>query len=286
MAFLNGTFLGYSTLQYQLNTIEPVSYNKVTLYGGESVFSKFHIQNKVLSEEEIKAINPTDNILWQPSTILLANFNHTLDGGNIIYLPSALIGWKVYRRDVSTDISTLIATVGTGISTYIDYGVSAYRTYIYEILPYTEGTIGAPLITNSIETNFFGWYLMPYDIAINGGKVFKFDFNLDSSDLSNEVDVKIYETYTKKPSVGMTDRDYLTGTISCIAGTINVDGTLYQPTDYISELRSFINNKKPKILKSRKGDVWKVVTYGMPQSFNDEVGEQITTITFNFSEVN
>ena len=282
MAYLNGAFLGYSTMQYQLNTIDPVSYNKVTIYGGQSIFDKFHIQNIILTNEQIQAINPTDNILWQPSTLLLADFDSTLDGGNIVYLPSALVGWKIYRKEVGSEISLLIGEMDAGNRTFVDYGVPAYRNFVYEIIPYTVNELGSPIVTNEIFTDFFGWYLMDY---INPSIVYKFDLNLTSQEMSNETDVTIYETYTKKPVANIGDRDYLKGNVNCIAGAVNVNNTLYQPIDYLTDLRSFINNKKPKLLKSRKGNVWKVITYGMPEKFMDELNEQVSTISFNFCEV-
>lgn len=282
MTYLSGTFLGYSTLQYQQNLVSPISYNKVTLYGGQSIFSKFHIQNIALTNSQIQAIDPTNNILWQPSTILLANFNHTLDGGNIISLPSSLTGWLIYRKEVGSNISVLIAEVDVGISKYIDYSVAAYKNYLYEIIPYTSNELGSPLVSNEIYTDFYGWYLMNYE---NPEVVYKFDLNLSSQELSNEVDVTIHDTYMKKPVITIGKRDYLKGSISCIAGTINADGTLYNPIQYLEDLRSFINNGKHKTLKSRKGNVWKVITYGMPEKFFDEIGDQPVTIYFNFCEV-
>ena len=284
MAFLSGTFLGYSTMQYQPPIPSPISYNKITLYGGQSIFDKVHIQNIALTNSEIQAIDPFAQILWKPTTLLLANFDaKTLDGGNIISLPSALVGWKIYRRDTSTDISTLIATVDAGTTTYIDYTIGAYRNYVYEIFPITTNEIGSPLVTDNTYADFYGWYLMHYD---SPSTVYKFDLNLSSSELMNETNVVIYETYTQKPSVSMGNRDFIKGAISCIAGTINADGKLYQPVDYLNQLKSFINDKNVKLLKSRKGDTWKVITYGMNEKFMDEVSEQLVTITFNFSEVN
>jgi hypothetical protein len=112
-----------------------------------------------------------------------------------------------------------------------------------------------------------------------------FDLNLSSGDMSNETDVTIYEGYTQKSSIAIGNRDYLKGTISCIAGTVTTSNTLSQTVDYLDDLRAFINNKRAKYLKSRKGDVWKVVTWGMSVKYMDELSEQVATITFNFFEV-
>ena len=283
MAFLNGTFLGYSFIQRQNNIPPKLSFTKVTLYGGQSIFDKLHIQNIALTNDQIKEINPNSQIKWGLNTILLSNFDtFTLDGGNVISLPSALVGWKIYRRDLSTNISTLIATILAGTKTYVDYEVAAYKNYQYELIPYTSDAQGSPIVTSNLYTDFFGWYLMDYD---NPEVVYKFDLNLTSGELANEVNITEYETYTQKPVFAQGERDYIKGQISCIAGTINSEGNLYQPIDYLDDLRAFINSGRTKLLKSRKGHVWKVITYGMPQKMMDEVGEQPVNISFSFSEV-
>jgi hypothetical protein len=281
--YLKGAFLGYSTLQYQPSLPVPIPYNKITFYGGSTIIDKIHIQNIELTGAQVQAINPIDTISWQPTTVLLANFDtDTLDGGNIISLPDALVGWKIYRTDTSTNISTLINTIAPTEGDYIDYSVAAYKTYFYEIIPYTATTQGSPLTTASIYVDIFGWYLCDYD---SPSIVYLFDLNLSSNQIENETNVTTYETYTQKPVYSIGQRNYIRGSISCIAGEILSDGTIYQPVDYLDDLRSFINNGKTKILKSRKGHVWKVITYGMPMKFMDNIGEQVTEISFNFSEV-
>lgn len=282
MAFLNGTFLGYSAFETLVDS-PLLSFTKVTLYGGQSIFDKLHIKNIALTNDEIIAIDPTTKIKWGLNTNLLAEFDTgTLDGGNVISLPNALIGWKIYRRDLSNNISTLIAVVDAGIHTYVDYTVGTYKNYQYEFMPYNDDVLGSPLVTDVVNTNFFGWYLMNYN---NPDVVYKFDLNFSSNQLSNETDITIYNTFVDKPSVGIGNRNYLKGSISCIAGSIIANGTLYQPIEYLDDLRNFINNQKPKMLKSRKGDVWKVTTDSMSIKYMDDIGEQPATITFNFNGV-
>ena len=59
-----------------------------------------------------------------------------------------------------------------------------------------------------------------------------------------------------------------------------------QSVEYLDILRAFINNGKPKILKSRKGHVLKVITYGYEASpLNSGILQQPYIVKFNFEQV-
>lgn len=283
MAFLNGTFLGYSSLQYQPPIPSPISYTKVTFYGGQSIFDKIHIQNIALTNDQIQTIDPTAQISWKPTTLLLANFDtKTLDGGNIISLPSALVGWKIYRRDTSTDISTLIATVPSGTTSYTDYGVPTNKTVSYEIFPYTANELGSPVITSNITTNYYGYYLVNMD---GTGNVFKFDLELQSGEYQNNEIFVQYETYTQYNAYAIGKRKFFSTSISALAGTIDANGNIVQSSDYLIELRDFIQNGKLKYFKDRKGNIFAGLTHNYRQKqLNDAVQQQVFVVSFDFIE--
>lgn len=283
MAFLNGTFLGYSSLQYQPPIPSPISYTKVTFYGGQSIFDKIHIQNIALTNTQIQAITPTDQITWQSTTILLANFDaHTLDGGNIISLPSALVGWKIYRRDTSTNISTLIATVTAGTTFYTDYGVATNKTVYYEIFPYTSSALGSPLKTNNVTTDYYGYYLMNIDAT---GNIYKFDLELQSSDYQNNENFVQYDTYTQYNSYAIGKRKFFSTSISALAGTITINNELSQDVSYLITLRDFIQNGKVKYFKDRKGNIFAGLTHNYRQKqLNDAISQQVFVVSFDFIE--
>ena len=282
MAYLNGTFLGYSTMQYQLNTIDPVSYNKVTLYGGQSIFSKVHIQNVALTNEQIQAINPTDDIIWKSSTLLLANFSHTLDGGNIVYLPSALVGWKIYRKEVGSEISVLIGTMDAGNSIFVDYAVSAYKNFTYEIIPYTGNELGSPIVTDEIYTDFFGYYLMNMDGTDN---VYKFELEAKGSDYQNNENFVEYKSYTEFNSYAIGKSKFFNTSVSALFGTVNADGTFTQSSETLLQLRDFIQNGKLKYFKDKKGNIFAGLTHNYKQSVLDNgIQSQPFTISFDFVE--
>jgi len=281
--FLGGWLLGISTFDYAISSPQTRSYSKIKLYGGSTDFDRLHIYNTVKVASFISAIDPNISQAWTPDTILLAEFNHSLDGGNVINLPAALTGFQIYRKEAGSSTSTLLTTVPNGTLQYVDYTTQAYKTYSYEIVPITDTEIGSPLIPDTIYTDYFGWYLMDYDTP---STVYKFDLNIKSGTISNETDVTTYQNYTQKPSVAQGERNYIKGEISFMAGEISaVDGTLQQTSDYLTDLRTFINNQKPKLFKSRKGDVWKILTYGLNVSYTDEIEQQPAMVSFTFCEI-
>lgn len=280
---LGGWLIGLSTFDYAISSPESRSYSNIKVYGGNTIIDKLHIYNTIKTDDFIASVSTTVPHVWTTDTILLAEFTYTLDGGNVINLPTALTGWEIYRREVGATTNALITTVPAGTMQYVDYGVSAYKTYTYELIPITATSIGAPVIPDNIYTDFFGWYLMDYD---NPTTVYKFDLDVKSGTLSNEVDVTTHQNYTQFPSVAQGDRNYIRGEFSCLAGAIDCGtGEIIQPSEYLETFRAFINNKRPKTFKSRKGDLWKVLTYGCNIEYMDEIQQQPATIQFSFCQI-
>jgi hypothetical protein len=53
----------------------------------------------------------------------------------------------------------------------------------------------------------------------------------------------------------------------------------------LKEIEDFVSDGQTKILKSTKGDIWKVKTSDFDYKYMDNIGEQPYTISFKFKEV-
>ena len=74
------------------------SYNKATLYG-KSLVDYIWVKNKVDTQEEINStLSLTYEPEWDSNTFLLANFNNTLNGGNIASVGDRILYWQIYKR--------------------------------------------------------------------------------------------------------------------------------------------------------------------------------------------
>ena len=281
--FLAGSFLGLSTFQSIEGTNIPLrkTYSKVRVYGN-SIIDKLQIKNIEMSDSELQNIIMTDNLIWDANTLLMAEFENDLVAGNIADLTNPIIKWQVNRREVGGSTLKALDIVDVGISEYVDYSAQHGKNYIYSLFATSENEQSEPLECEEIETDFFGYYLVDEE----EGKVFKFDLNVQSGTKQYQEDVTIMDNYTEYPSIAMGKRKYFTSSISCICGTVSINGQLQQSNEYVSELRNYILNGKKKIFKTRKGEIYKVFTSNYSeQQLDDGIKEQVILISFNLTEV-
>lgn len=163
---------------------------------------------------------------------------------------------------------------------------------------------------NSIFVKYDDWSMVDIiednDIYITDGDVWKFKYNLESSDIPVNNSVTLYDTLSKYPQFGYGKKSYASSGLSCLLGDVGVhyqqtacgikekDG--YYETD-INDLSSnniakylkwkkFVGNNNMKLLKDIKGNKWIVRINEKPSvKNNDSSQEQLYTISFEWSEV-
>lgn len=278
--YLNGYVLGVSYLSNTQSTPTKRAFSKITIHGNATI-DKLHVKEVVLSNEELLQLNFTGTRIWDSDTILLAEFEGALGAGNITNLVNPITQWEINRKEISETAFKKLGVVDGNKSTFTDWTTQANKEYVYNIFALTDTEVGEPLETESIKTDYYGWYLIDKESGIS----YEFNLNIQSGGIENVTDMAIYDGYTKYPSFSIGQRDYIKGSLSAIAGDILTNGKLYQPTDYLDDLRAFINNGKEKILKSRKGHIWNVMTTNYREApLSDDVQEQPYTISFDFIE--
>ena len=275
--------MGLSTFQSVEGSNIPLrhTYQKIRIYGNATI-DKLQIKNIEMSDEDLQNIIMTDNSIWDINTLAMAEFENDLIAGNISNLINPVTKWQVNRREVSGSTFKVLDVVDVGVSEYIDYSAQHGKNYIYSLFATSENEQSEPLECEEIETDFFGYYL----ISEEEGKVFKFDLNVQSGTKQYQEDVTIMDNYTEYPSIAMGRRKYFTSSISCICGTVSINGQLQQSNEYVSELRDFILNSKNKIFKTRRGEIYKVFCSNYSeQQLDDGIKEQVILISFNLTEV-
>lgn len=163
---------------------------------------------------------------------------------------------------------------------------------------------------NSIFVKYDDWSMVDIiednDIYITDGDVWKFKYNLESSDIPVNNSVTLYDTLSKYPQFGYGKKSYASSGLSCLLGDVGLhyqqtacgikekDG--YYETD-INDLSSnniakylkwkkFVGNNNMKLLKDIKGNKWIVRINEKPSvKNNDSSQEQLYTISFEWSEV-
>lgn len=59
-----------------------------------------------------------------------------------------------------------------------------------------------------------------------------------------------------------------------------------QSADFIDLIQDFVNNKTDKLLKTKKGDIFRIVTSNFSRSqFVQESKEQVDVVSFDFEQI-
>lgn len=279
--YFGGSLIGISFFQEATMSPIPLAYDKVTMHG-DNIIDSFQLFDIDMTDEEFDLYNFNMTPNWGDNTLALSNFTNNLVAGNTT-LTNPLTGWDIYRRETGTTVLKYLGSTNTNIIHYLDYEAPSRKNYQHVIFPKTATEIGEPIITASVPADFFGWFLIGDDSE--GKYVYKFDIDLDFGGYQNEEDFTEHATYNKYNAFAKGSRDFLKGTIRVYAGTIEADGTSLQPVEYLSEMRSRINDSSTKILKSRKGEIWKVKTHSFSMNpIHNGIEQQPYYIGFEFIE--
>ena len=137
--------------------------------------------------------------------------------------------------------------------------------------------------------------------------IWKIKYNLETGDITNNTSVTKWDTLGKYSQVSIGERGYASSSISCLLGDISQytvtrqndidvkkDGyneyksndKYYSNVQKLNEWQDFCRDGQLKLLQDYKGNKWIVQILENPtHSININTQEQITTISFNWSEV-
>lgn len=273
--YLGSSFLGTSFFGGGQSTPPATPFIKVILYG-KSIVDKLRVSQKVYTLPELLAINITDTLMWDSDTLAMCEFNNTTSAGNVGDLGSPLVRFDIYRKEITSSLSTKVASVASTITEYVDYTITRGLTYIYEIFPVTATKVCSPLVSNDILADYFGYYL----IDESDSTVFWFDWDVISNSMDIEEDFTTYNTYTKYGAFAKGNRQYYKTSVSALA-----TNTSEQTIAELDLLKTVVSNDNTKLWKTRKGQIFRVKTHGYSQSqLDDGIGSQPYKIGFNIIE--
>jgi hypothetical protein len=277
--FLGNFILGITPLA-SYSSPTPFAYNKLEVFGGNTRLDYVQILNRELTESEIMSINIDSEPIWDGSTIALATFEgDSLAIGNITGLTNPILGYFINRRTGNSGVYNRIGT-SSAEGIYNDWKTGGNsQIYEYQIIAYNNTQQSNPIYT-SVTTSYYGDYI----IDESTGQGYIADWNIERNDFTNEVAFQRYDGFNKYSAYSVGKRNFLTTNVSAIIN-LGCDG-LNQPTSFLEEFRSFINNGNKKIYKTRKGEVYNVVTYGCNYSeLNISIRENPYLLSFEIMEV-
>jgi hypothetical protein len=292
MSFQSGSFLGVSfvgTSNLMGYSGQPVirPYKKLTIFG-EATFDDVHAMRGTYSLEDIQALDISVEDEYTIDTIYLASFeNENLAAGNVIGLSEPVLLWEVNRRQNGSSVLTKVGDIENVESEdaleFTDKTVTKNESYEYVIFGISENEVSEPLVSNSIDTYYDAHILIGEDTE----DIYVLNLNLESSNVSNITDYNRYDGYDKYSAHSFGKRDFESSIITAILGDVSEarDGIIQTISD-LSDFRAFINNGKPKIYKSQKGEIYRVVTTETSrQVLSDKINGQPYVVSFKWEEI-
>jgi len=284
--FLSGSFIGVSFFQniVGIPSPSPKIYDKLKIYGNATI-DKLQIENIEIDNEILTNIAISDRLIWNPTTILLAEFENNLIAGNVANLDSPVTKWQISRIESDSSVLKILGAVDVGVTEFTDFSCQQNKIYEYQINALNSDQISEPFLTDEIEMNFYGWFLIGNDLD-GSTYVYMLDLNVDFGGFQTEEDMTEYSTYTQFNAFAKGNRRFRRGTLTAIAGEISSnDSSILQSVDYVDELQIRIQDISTKTLKSRKGDILKVKTKGFSVTpLNNGIESQPYIVKFDFIE--
>jgi uncharacterized protein (DUF486 family) len=265
---------GYSVLGLDiLSDALPAKqqYTKETFYG-ESVIDSIEIKDINLSESDIFSID-SEVTEFNVNTILLANFENTLEAGNLVSgFSMPAVGYRVRRKIEGDLLNPTIALINdVNMTSYVDCTVANNQSYIYTVVSIFDDNVnrreGLGLESEAINVSFWGWMLS----SLDGNTNYNFFIGNESGEINSNKDIKIFENYTKYPAFRIGVREYRNSEFKTMPVTVDSNNNIIFTETYLKGLVSFLNNGQEKILRSPSNDVIKVVTSNAKYKYLDEI---------------
>ena len=242
--------------------LSRINYDSIKLQNG--IFSHWYLTRDISS-----SYSPDEPTEWDYLTLMDANFNGTLEAGNVGYDLTQIEGIKIKRRKIiDYDWITIkfvsISELTDSLSfSFNDNTAQSGIEYEYAFVPVTSGVEGN-YITNTIKSKFEGVFICDKET------IYKFYAGVSYGNNQKVQQIGVFEPMGRKYPVVVSNSliNYETGSFT---GTV-------LPNDYLEnhkldtlnmvkerkDLLDFLTNKKAKILKDWNGNIWLMIITNNP----------------------
>ena len=264
--------------------LRNVSYDSVMLKNG--IFSHWYITHDV--DSPYSSIEPTT---WDYLTVMDANFNGTLQAGNIGYLIDNIDGLRIKRRKVGEydwitlkyiDIESLEESLSFTINDYLNQNNVEYE---YAFVPVSQGTEGN-YISNTINSKFDGVFICDFDT------IYKFYAGVKYGAGQRVQKIGVFEPLGRKYPVVVSNAllNYETGSFEgYVINNDFLETRILDDKVMIEErkrLLDFLTNKKAKVLKDWNGNYWLMIITGNPSiNYANGSGMRLASVGAEWTEV-
>ena len=266
--FLGTGFLGLDTIPYPTKNIN--SMNKIVL--NNSVVDALHIEKCTSATEEEYYEIPTFS--W--NTIFSANFDDNLTAGNTDWILNNIQELYVKMREKGTFdwitiqhyfINNLEDFTFSGMS-FLNASGKTYEIAFVPIIKSSEGSYEGSYSIYDVESKFDSLMLCDKD------SVYSTLLDVGSCDTTRNIsNVTIEGLYEKYPYYFKTsEAEYDTGEAEACWIEYNKDKCNFDvngQVDFVENVKKFISNGKPKLLKHYDGRNWLIAVTDKPTDTED-----------------
>lgn len=280
-------FIGYNFCS-DGNAADPTPTNvnditKTRLTNG--IFDHFNMSRNVIFD--YNSIIPTD---WDIDTIINANFDGNIEGGNVDSAILSTTSVRVKRRIKGTFDWTILKEFP--INKIEDFNfvmtdnLATYdKEYEYAFVPLVGENEGNYII-NSIISKFEGVFICDTET------VFKFLAGVEYDGNQANQEIGVFKPYNRQYPIIVSNGvlNYKTGSIGgwVLPDNFDQDRNIDRAavTKKKEALLKFLMDKKPKIIKDMNGNSWLVFFTGTPiMSYDNNYGQGMVKVKAEWTEI-
>ena len=268
---------------------------KLKLYGGQ-VCDYTYIVKEGLNEKQRQAADNNDLCPeWDLNTMFAVTFDNGLIAGNASTGSASITGYDVYREKEGEDL-VYVGTTAANDNDIVDYAVGNRWKVRYYIYPKSEDFLGAPFVTDWMNTHFEGWELLVCDPterenAYTISAIYEFDLNLQNTSLQNNTTVTKYQNFTQYMKVQKNRTNCWSGQLSSLLGRYIYDydkqyGYYYENISMVEAIRTLSTEQRDMFLRDYDGFLFRVQVTSpvqLMQSQNTEINEH--TVSIEWTEI-
>jgi hypothetical protein len=244
-------------------------------YETDAIFDELQIFSDDLTDTEIEDIfNTTIASTWTVDHMFLANFNNSINGGNLDAGVN-IVSWNLYKK-LSTELQYILLTnIDNDLANeYYDYSVANNIYYDYAIEGVgDDGSLTVKYVVSNNSVDFDGFWLIDDANVI----AFQFLYNIPSVSINIDQDRTEYKTFSKYPIVKRGVYKIHKGQLST---TIDEDDDIYEQIGILEDMEG-----EQLILKFYTGQMYLVDIYNINHTTIDDDGYIKCEIKVDWVEV-
>lgn len=280
-------FIGYNFFgdKHSLDSAPSMVDNITSIKLTNAIYDHMNITRN--TSAEISTTIPTE---WDYDTVMDADFNGNLNGGNVDFLVEEISAIKVKRREKGAFDWLTLETVPINKAEDLDFvfndNLNKYGVeYEYAFVPILNDIEGDYII-NSIMSTFRGVFIG--DVST----IYKFLYEVDYGTNVRQQQVGTFQVLGKQFPVIVANglMNYETGQFSALVLNDDFEETRQidpqATTEKLNTIKDYLSDKKPKFLKDNNGNMWLIiVTANLNTTYKSSTNNSIPTIGFDWTQI-